>query len=344
MTVKNILKNFFAFGLIKNIGYLCSVILNYYTMILINNISYKYRKQTKEVFSNISFNLEQGKIYGLLGRNGVGKTTLLYNILGLQRPTTGNITFEGSQVHQSPKLGAKFIRVKPAISTRGIVIGSDATAIEAHQRNAEILQECFAVTEVVELPNYSLKKFIDIHAPFYPRFSEEELYQYLSTFNLTREIKDLTQLSMGEQKKVYISFALACNTKLLIMDEPTNGLDIPAKGEFRKNISLAMNANRCIVISTHQVADIENILDDVIIMNNNGILVNDSLLHIGENLLFSENQANAIFTQPSPGGVYTISANNNKQESIVRLELLFNALHSDKQNDILSLITNNTNK
>ncbi len=279
-------------------------------MIQISNLAYAYRRGSNPVFTDINLSLEKGKIYGLLGRNGVGKSTLLYNILGLQTPTTGSVLFNDTP---------------------------------SHLRQPQMLRECYAVTELIDLPSYSLKKYIDIHSPFFPRFSATEFYNYLDVFNMPHSIKNLTRLSMGEQKKIYISFALACNTSFLVMDEPTNGLDIPAKAEFRKAISLAMTDDKCIIISTHQVSDIETLLDNVILMANSGIILSQSIAHIGSLLSFGENAPDALFSQPFLGGNYTISPNTTDTETSVRLELLFNALHSENKSQILNILNNNEN-
>ncbi len=273
-------------------SYLCGVTSNYYTMIEVNDFSYTYGKSRHRVFNGLNLSIGEGRIYGLLGANGVGKTTLLYNILGLLQAQEGSITMDGTDVRL---------------------------------RRPEVTTECFIIPEEFELPPYTLGKYVEIHAPFYPKFSAEDMRRNLALFGM-EENPHMGRLSMGQKKKVLMSFAMACNTRLLILDEPTNGLDIPSKSQFRKLITSGMNERRTIIISTHQVADIENILDNVVILSERKVIFDHSIAETGKALLFGENQPEAIYTQPSPGGFYTVSPNREGEESAVRLELLFNAV------------------
>ena len=201
-------------------------------MIEVNNISFGYGGKLNSVFKDFSLSVEPGRIYGLLGKNGTGKSTLLYLIAGLLRPVKGEIT---------------------------------VNALVPQRRLPETLQDIFIVPEEFELPKMSLENYVRINAPFYPRFSWDDLRRNLRDFDLPESL-NLGSLSMGQKKKVYMSFALATNTSLLLMDEPTNGLDIPAKGQFRKVISSSMNDERTILISTHQVGDVNVLLDHVMIV------------------------------------------------------------------------------
>ncbi len=260
-------------------------------MIEIKDFTYNYKNSKNIVFENINLNFELGRVYGLLGRNGVGKSTLLYSIMGLLNPRKGAITYKG-------------------MSTK--------------ERYAELYAECFMVTEEFSLPKGRLSKFIEINSPFNPNFSHESLQNNLQIFNIQGD-PDLASLSMGQKKKVYISFALACNTRLLIMDEPTNGLDIPSKSQFRKLMTSNMSDSKTVIISTHQVADIENLLDHIVILETNEVLVNASVKQICTKIKFGENEPNAIFSQAWAGGNYTVSENKSGEESALKLDLFFNA-------------------
>lgn len=152
------------------------------------------------MFTDFSLRLEQNKVYGLLGKNGTGKSTLLYLISGLLRPAAGAVSCD---------------------------------SVATYKRRVETLQEIFLVPEEFDLPSMSLEKYVKLNAPFYPRFSREVLEACLKDFELTTDLK-LQALSMGQKKKVFMSFALAANTRYLLMDEPTNGLDIPSKSQFRR--------------------------------------------------------------------------------------------------------------
>ena len=275
-------------------------------MIRISNLSFSYKKGNN-IFEDFSLDIEKGKVIGLLGKNGTGKSTLLYLLTGLLHAQKGKIAFNGTDV------------------TR---------------REPSTLQETFIVTEEFELPNITLKRYVDATAPFYPRFSHEQLKNYLEVFEMPMDVK-LGELSMGQKKKAYISFALATNTKFLVMDEPSNGLDIPSKSQFRKAITMGMNDKRTVIISTHQVRDIDTLLDHVIIIDDKKVLLDASTAKIGTTLFFGEGEGNSteegiIYTQPSVTGSSILRANRGDEESNLNLELLFNATLAQR-NEIAKL-------
>jgi ABC-2 type transport system ATP-binding protein len=268
-------------------------------MIQVNRISFGYGKQKDTVFKDFTLEFEHGKIYGLLGKNGTGKSTLLYLIAGLLRPSCGTISANG----MSPQ-----------------------------QRLPEFLQDIFIVPEEFDLPKLTLQEYARINAPFYPKFSWETLEKNLRQFELSSDI-NIGALSMGQKKKVFISFALATNTSLLLMDEPTNGLDIPAKGQFRKVIASNMTDERTIIISTHQVSDVGMLLDNVAIIENNRLLTNCSTAEITEKLCFEQRSLgakidDALYSAPSIGGQLIVRANTNGEDTPLNLELFFNAIHA----------------
>ena len=193
----------------------------------------------------------------------------------------------------------------------------------------------YLVPEEFTLPNLSLKQFVKVNAPFYPRFSQELLRTCLADFDLNEDIH-LGELSMGQKKKAYMCFALAANTSLLLMDEPTNGLDIPSKSQFRKVIASGMTEEKSVVVSTHQVRDIDRLLDQVVVIDGNEVLLNRSVVDITDKLLFAEQGMNepiddALFVQPSVHGNSVIWPNLAGEESPLNLELLFNALLTERE-------------
>jgi ABC-2 type transport system ATP-binding protein len=269
-------------------------------MIEIKDISFGYGGKLNSVFKDFSLTIEPGRIYGLLGKNGTGKSTLLYLIAGLLRPFKGEVTVDGI----APQL-----------------------------RLPETLQDMFIVPEEFELPKMTLEQYVRINAPFYPRFSWDDLERNLRDFELPTTL-NLGALSMGQKKKVYMSFALATNTKLLLMDEPTNGLDIPAKGQFRKVISSSMNDERTILISTHQVGDVNVLLDYVTIIERSRLLTNCSTAEISRLLCFDQRPMgaptdDALYAYPYIGGHLIVRTNTESEETPLNLELLFNAVHAD---------------
>ena len=270
-------------------------------MINVNNISFKYAGQRNLVFDNFSLELEANNIYGLLGKNGTGKSTLLYLISGLLRAKKGTVSFDG---------------------------------IETKKRRPETLSEIFIVPEEFDLPAMSLNEYVRINEPFYPRFSREVLEACLVDFELTTDVK-LNALSMGQKKKVFMSFALAAGTKLLLMDEPTNGLDSPSKSQFRKVVAQHMTEDRTLIISTHQVHDVESLLDHVLILSRQKLLLDASVADLTEKYTFEyrtpDEMDDVIYAEPSLQGNAVIAPRKaDSTETQINLELLFNAVNEGK--------------
>lgn len=265
-------------------------------MITVENLSFLYRKSKRAVLHDFSLSLERGQVYGLLGKNGAGKSTLLYLMSGLLTPKSGKVVYHD---------------------------------VDVRRRLPITLQDMFLVPEEFDLPPVSLISYIELNSPFYPRFSKEDMVKYLHYFEMDINI-DLGALSMGQKKKVFMSFALATNTSLLLMDEPTNGLDIPGKSQFRKFIASGMTDDKTILISTHQVRDIDKVLDHVLIMDNSRVLLNESTMSICDKLFFTESEnrellQSSLFSTPSIQGNFLLLPNESGEDSEINLELLFNA-------------------
>lgn len=271
-------------------------------MIDVHNLTFGYSKK-KLLFQDLNLHLERGHIYGLLGKNGAGKTSLLKCLAGLDYPLSGDIRVDGA---------------------------------DPSKRQPSFLQGIFYLPEEIHVPDMTARGFSKGTAPFYPRFNQDEYEQYLKDFEVPLSAS-LSKLSLGQQKKFMISFALACNTSVLIMDEPTNGLDIPSKAKFRKIIASAFNEERMIVISTHQVRDLENLIDSVLILNNRQIVLNNSNEDLSSQLTFSivkeSDAVDALYAEESFRGIHAISINKNGSVSKPDLELLFNGVVAE--NDAL---------
>lgn len=271
-------------------------------MIEVNNISFRYPGTKHNVFSNFNMSLEANNIYGLLGKNGTGKSTLLYLISGLLRPANGEVKVDGRL---------------------------------ATDRRPEMLKDMFIVPEEFNLPAVTLDTYVKINKPFYPNFSQEVLESCLKDFELPQTLK-LNELSMGQKKKVYMSFALAAGTKYLFMDEPTNGLDIPSKTQFRRVIANNMSDERTLIISTHQVHDVETLLDHILILSESEMLLNSSVSNICEHFSFEYRQPQemddtVIYAEPTlQGNAVIAKRGENDDETQMNLELLFNAVATGK--------------
>ena len=271
-------------------------------MIEVENLSFSYGRRKSKVLEDFSMKLDKGSVYGLLGKNGTGKSTLLYLMAGLLRPQTGNVLYKG---------------------------------VDVKKRYPDTLQDMFLVPEEFALPNVSLKQYVKLNAPFYPNFSDELLNACLRDFDMNEDIH-LGELSMGQKKKAFMCFALATNTSFLMMDEPTNGLDIPSKSQFRKVIASGMSDDKAVIISTHQVRDIDSLLDHVLIMDGTKLLLNESVSTICEKLYFAEQGMNeptegALYVQPSVQGNSVILPNEYGEDSKMNLEVLFNAMLAERE-------------
>ena len=262
-------------------------------MLQITNLSFAYRKSQRELFHNFSLDLQPGNVYGLLGKNGAGKSTLIYLMTGLLTPASGQVTLDG---------------------------------IDVRRRLPQTLSDLFLVPEEFELPHTTLSQFVKINAPFYPNFSAEDMNRYLDTFEMEHDCK-LQSLSMGQKKKVFMSFALATNTRVLIMDEPPNGLDIPSKSQFRKIIASGMSDDKTMLFSTHQVRDIEQVLDHVTIIDQSRVLLNASLGEVSSRLAFRPMREGdqPLLAQTGAMGTLVVTPALNGEETQVDLEMLFNA-------------------
>lgn len=267
----------------------------------IKNLAFGYNKK-KLLFEDFSLELPKGNVVGLLGKNGAGKSTLLYLMSGLLRPLKGSVVMNGCEVSQ---------------------------------RKLTTLSDMFIVPEEFSLPRLTLMQFVRIYSVFYPRFSEQLLESCLKEFGFSNDVQ-LDKLSMGQKKQVYVCFALATNTSLLLLDEPTNGLDIPSKSQFRKVLASGMTDEKTVVISTHQVKDVDRLLDHVLMIERADILLDVSVSDITDKLYFGEQAVSVptehvLYVQPSAQGNSIIRLNTDAEESQLQLELLFNAVLADKE-------------
>jgi ABC-2 type transport system ATP-binding protein len=264
-------------------------------MIKVQNLHFSYRK--RKVFSGLDLQLQSGHIYGLLGKNGTGKSTLLRNIAGLLFPDQGSI---------------------------------DVLGFNPGKRMPAFLQEVFMVPEEFYLNDVPLKHLLKYQAPFYPRFSVEQFNKYIQEFDIPSD-SSLHNMSYGQKKKVLISFGLASNVSVLLMDEPTNGLDIMSKSQFRRVMAGALDENKCMVISTHQVKDLESLIDRITIIDEGRILFDQTIEAISRRLQFSvsfdpEEVKQAIYSEAALRGHSVILKNEGEEESKLDLELLYKAI------------------
>lgn len=267
-------------------------------MIEIKDLAFSYGKTP--VLKSITTTLEEGRIYGLLGENGVGKTTLLTLLCGLKKVCSGSISTDG----ESP-----FDRT-PTLLQNQFYLPDEVLPVS-------MKAECFAKERGAFWPNYDHSKFLEIMKEF-----END------------PVKKMNQMSAGQLKKTYISLALACGCKYIFMDEPTNGLDIPSKTQFRSAIMKYTSDDSTIVISTHQVRDLENIIDPIIILDRQDVLLNATVEEITSKLYFdygTQLHPESLYSEQLPGGFIQIYPNTTGKDSKINVEALFNAVHKNKE-------------
>ena len=267
-------------------------------MITINTLDFSYKNAA--VFKNISLNFKRGNVYGLLGENGVGKTTLLKLICGLQHPTAGTCTID------------EFV---------------------PSERNPYFLQNIFFLPEEVITDDTTPEKFVKKLGVFYPRYDHEYFLNLMDELEVDAT-KKFDTLSYGQKKKALLACALSLRTDYLLLDEPTNGLDIPSKALFRKVILQHCTDETTVIISTHQVKDVENLIDPIVILDHDEVLLNATFEEISSKLYFeygAEKSDDALYSEMMPGGYINVLPNNFAMESKVNVEALFNAVRNNKK-------------
>ena len=266
-------------------------------MIKIQNLAFSYGKN--EVLKNISMTLEPGRIYGLLGENGVGKTTLLTLLCGLKKTQEGVISTDGR---------------------------------DPYKREPVLLQDQYYLPDEVAPVNDKALGWAKASGKFWPDFSLKKFESIRREFEVEPQQK-MNAMSAGQLKKTYIAFALACGTRYLFLDEPTNGLDIPSKAQFRSALMKYTSEDATIVISTHQVRDLENIIDPIIILDRRDVLLNATIEQIADKLYFDYGTTlhpEALYSEQLPGGFIQVLHNPDKADSKVNIEALFNTVHKHK--------------
>ena len=270
-------------------------------MIHFEKVDFTYSSKDK-LLLNLNLQFKPGHIHGLLGKNGEGKSTLLKLIAGLLFPQKGKV---------------EVMNFIPS------------------SRHPEMLRYVYFLPEELPYHALSIARFEQVYAPFYPNFSTDLFEACLNEFEIYSKDWKMNKLSYGQKKKIIVAFGLATRTKILLMDEPTNGLDIPSKGQFRRMVASALDENRCIIISTHQVRDLDSLIDQLVIMDHHEIALNETIETITDRLLFRVQDADrknapVIYSEDMLRGVYQVCENINREDSKLDIELLFNAVCTNK--------------
>lgn len=269
-------------------------------MIEIRDLSFSYGRE--KLFSQLNLSLRPGNICGLLGKNGAGKTTLLKLLAGLRFPQTGETRFMG---------------IRPGDRLPGF------------------LQELYFLPEEFGLPSVSPRNYKHLYAPFYPRFNSQLFSHYLAEFELDPNV-NLDRCSYGQKKKFLLAFGLSTDCKLILLDEPTNNLDIPSKRQFRKALASVLNEDRLIVISTHQARDLENLIDPVVILDEGQIIFNHFLEEISSHLCVRlqpdpPDPDEVFYSEKTMEGYLVVAENTEHEETRLDLELLFSTVIQSRE-------------
>ena len=263
-------------------------------MVHMEEVRFRYGRKAP-LFDGLDLELRRDTIYGLLGKNGAGKTTLLKLLCGLRFPESGQITV-GGYVPET--------------------------------RNPALLEEIFIVPEEFPSPAVKVSQYGWLYGAFYPHFDSAEYGRHVADFELDPDQK-ISEMSYGQKKKALLAFGLAANTSLLLLDEPTNGLDIPSKGQFRRLLAGAASETRTILISTHQVRDMENLIDPIVILEQGRVVFNHSVDEVTDRLVMgvaADEPGAAIYSEQAIGGYAMVSERGGRAASRIDLELLFNAV------------------
>lgn len=266
-------------------------------MIQLSNIQFRYNRNAPLLFNELSLDLKPGNIYGLLGKNGAGKTSLLKIMCGLLFAKDG----------------------------QAVVLN-----FAAQQRNPEMLSDIYFIPEDIVAPSMSPISFVNTYKSFYPRFSADTIKELMTEYSLDSK-QNLRKMSYGQRKKFFIAFGLATNTRLLILDEPTNGLDIPSKSQFRKMVSSQMNDEKTIIVSTHQVRDLQSLIDPIIVLDSGKIVFQQSIENIQQKVRFDrltddDKPDDIIYAERTTFGGHYLAPYKTGKPSAIDIELLFNAI------------------
>lgn len=265
-------------------------------MIDLKDVGFGYGRG-RPLFSNLNLHLPAGTLCGLLGANGAGKSTLLRLIAGLNFPQAGRCTVLGH---------------------------------EPRQRAPEFLADVFLLPEEFQLPALLPLVYSRRFGSLYPRFDHDLFNRLLGELQIPRPQK-LSTLSQGQKKKFLLAFGLATQASLLILDEPTNGLDIPSKSQFRRLLIDHFQPERSFLVSTHQAHDLQGLVDSVMVLAHGEILLHETVETLESQLQTSIEPVqpiDALYAERSLEGFRVIRAGDGSQASRLDLELMFGLVAS----------------
>ncbi len=259
-------------------------------MLELKNFSLNYGES--QILDNISFSLEKGKILGIVGPSGVGKTSLIKGIVGIYRGTSGTLTYDGEKIYDNSNIKRKIAYVPDEHNSFYLI---------------------------------TLRELVNFYNSLYPNFDDEKFYKINRIFKIPLN-KRFLQLSKGMKMRVNLMIAFSLNSELLILDEPTSGLDPILKEKVLKIIMEEVsNGDKSVIISSHNLIELERICDEVLILNEGKIEYHNSLDNIKRNIkkiqvafdmpVYEEDlNFNGIFNIKQVGRVFTIVIEDNDNE------------------------------
>ena len=195
----------------------------------------------KKVMNNLSLSLESGRIVGILGPNGSGKSTLIKMMAGVLKPTSGQITINGYPVGVNTKKIVSYLPERTYLN-----------------------------------PSMKVKEAVDYFADFYEDFSKQKALDMLEKFGINEQDK-IKSLSKGTREKVQIVLVMSREAKLYLLDEPMGGVDPAARDYILRTIISNYNEDATVVITTHLISDIENVLDEVVFIKQGEVYLKESV-------------------------------------------------------------------
>ena len=251
-------------------------------MIELKNYSLNYGDS--KILDNISFSLDRGKILGIVGPSGVGKTSLIRGIVGIYKGTSGSLIFDGEDVYDNPEVKRKIAFVPDEHSSFYLI---------------------------------TLKEILNYYKSIYSNFDEDKFYKINKIFKIPLN-KRFLQLSKGMKMRVNLMIAFSLNCDLLVLDEPTSGLDPILKEKVLKIImNEVYSKEKSVIISSHNLGELERICDEILILNDGKIEYHNSLENIKRNIkkiqvafdmpVYEEDlNIDGIFSISQVGRVFTI--------------------------------------
>lgn len=275
-------------------------------MITLCDASYSYPKKT-DALTGITCEVHPG-IHLLMGANGTGKTTLLHLMAGLRYPTSGVCLLNGEELRLR----------RPSQLCRVQYFSPD-----------------------MDFPESSVEKMVSRHAPFFPRFDAAMLSRNLAAFGIDPRRK-FTSLSYGNAIKARLAYMLALRCEVLLLDEPTVGLDFDGRGQFGRLLMECVDEDQTVVVSTHSLSEFEPLYDSVMFLRDGHLLLQASFGKISRRVMSvvtATPPADAIYSEMRMGRCHSIvPAGEDDMDSAPDCTLLYNALSSTSADELLRVI------